>query len=57
MTRVQLEDEQWEFIEPYLLKAWRGIATRCNKIPDSYLAGLSLCASMIWIKDLTRSAP
>ncbi|MFF2384614.1 hypothetical protein [Streptomyces sp. NPDC058108] len=50
-------DELWEFIELYLLKAWRGIATTCNKIPDSYLAGLSLRASMIWIKDLTRGAP
>ena len=39
------------------LKAWRGIATRCDKTPDSYLAGLHLRASMIWIKDLTRGAP
>jgi transposase len=37
------------------LKAWRGIATRYDKIPDSYLAGLHLRASMIWIKDLTRT--
>ncbi|MGW4673818.1 hypothetical protein [Streptomyces sp. NPDC004324] len=57
MTRVQLMDEQWEFIELYLLKAWRGIATRCNKIPDSYLASLSQRAWMIWIKGLTRGAP
>ena len=34
------------------LKAWRGIATRYDKTPDSYLAGLNLRASMIWIKDL-----
>ncbi|WP_285224168.1 hypothetical protein [Frankia sp. Mgl5] len=62
MTRVQLTDEEWEFIEPYLpigrlglyperlrrqferlinkLKAWRGIATRYDKTPQSYLAGL-----------------
>ncbi len=39
------------------LKAWRGIATRYDKTPDSYLAGLHLRASMIWIKDLTRGAP
>ncbi|MFE3263521.1 transposase [Streptomyces sp. NPDC059215] len=39
------------------LKAWRGIATRYDKIPDSYLAGLYLRASMIWINDLTRGAP
>jgi transposase len=34
------------------LKAWRGIATRYDKTPDSYLAGLHLRASMIWIKEL-----
>jgi transposase len=38
------------------LKAWRGTATRYDKTPDSYLAGLHLRASMIWIKDLTRTA-
>ncbi len=37
------------------LKAWRGIATRYDKTPHSYLAGLHLRASMIWIKDLTRT--
>lgn len=37
------------------LKAWRGIATRYDRTPDSYLAGLHLRASMIWIKDLTRT--
>ncbi|MGC4986003.1 hypothetical protein ACLQ18_36270 [Streptomyces sp. DT193] len=37
------------------LKDWRGIATRYDKIPDSYLTGLHLRASMIWIKDLTRA--
>ncbi|MEY9995540.1 transposase [Streptomyces sp. V4I8] len=36
------------------LKAWRGIATRYDKTPDSYLAGLHLRASMIWINYLTR---
>ncbi len=39
------------------LKAWRGIATRFDKTPESYLAGLHLRASMIWIKDLTKTAP
>jgi transposase len=39
------------------MKAWRGIATRYDKTPASYLAGLHLRASMIWIKDLTRAAP
>ncbi|MCW2871294.1 MAG: transposase [Streptomyces oryziradicis] len=37
------------------LKAWRGIATRYDKTQESYLAGLHLRASMIWIKDLTRN--
>ncbi len=37
------------------LKAWRGIATRYDKTPGSYLAGLHLRASMIWINDLTRT--
>lgn len=37
------------------LKAWRGIATRCDKTPDSYLAGLHLRAAMIWIDDLIRT--
>ncbi len=39
------------------LKAWRGIATRYDKTPESYLAGLHLHASMICIKDLTRTTP
>lgn len=38
------------------LKAWRGIATRHDKTPGSYLAGLHLPASMIWVKDLTQTA-
>ncbi|GGW55221.1 transposase [Streptomyces albaduncus] len=37
------------------MKAWRDIATRYDKSPDSYLAGLHLRASMIWLKDLTRA--
>ncbi|MBB5123286.1 transposase [Streptomyces eurocidicus] len=37
------------------MKAWRGIATRYDQTPASYLAGLHLRAAMIWIKDLTRS--
>jgi transposase len=37
------------------LKAWRGIATRYDKTPASYLAGLHLRASAIWLKDLTRA--
>ncbi len=38
------------------LKAWRGIATRYDKSPDSYLAGLHLRAAMIWIDDLLKPA-
>jgi transposase len=37
------------------LKAWRGIATRYDKTPESYLAGLELRASMIWVNDLLRA--
>ncbi|MFD3696088.1 IS5 family transposase, partial [Streptomyces sp. NPDC058646] len=37
------------------LKAWRGIATRCDKSPDSYLAGLHLRAAMIWIDHLIKT--
>jgi len=37
------------------LKAWRGIATRYDKMPESYLAGLHLRASMIWINDLLKA--
>lgn len=38
------------------LKAWRGIATRYDKSPESYLAGVHLRAAMIWIDDLLRTA-
>ncbi len=65
MARVQLADAGWEFIGLYKerstverlinkLKAWRGMATRYVKTPDSYLAGLHLRASMIWIDDLLK---
>lgn len=37
------------------LKALRGIATRHDKTPESYLAGLHLRASMIWINDLLKT--
>lgn len=37
------------------MKDWRGIATRFDKTPESYLAGLELRASMIWIDDLLRA--
>lgn len=39
------------------LKAWRGIVTRYDTTPKSYLAGLHLRAAMIWIEDLTRTIP
>ena len=34
------------------LKTWRGIATRYDKSPESYLAGLELCAGILWIRHL-----
>lgn len=37
------------------LKAWRGIATRYDKSPESYLAGVHLRAAMIWIDDLLKT--
>ena len=37
------------------LKAWRGIATRYDKTPESYLAGLHLRAYVIWINDLLKA--
>ena len=37
------------------LKAWRGIATRYDKTPESYLAGLHLRAAIIWINDLLKA--
>ncbi|GAB3129573.1 hypothetical protein GCM10027161_00270 [Microbispora hainanensis] len=39
------------------LKAWPGIATRYDKTPAGYLANLHLRATMIWIRDLTRTTP
>lgn len=38
------------------LKDWRDIATRFDKTPESYLAGLELRASMIWVGDLLQTA-
>lgn len=37
--------------------AWRGIATRYDKTPGSYLAGLYLRASTIRIRDLVGFPP
>lgn len=37
------------------LKAWRGIATRYDKPPQSYLAALHLRAAMIWVNALSWS--
>ena len=34
------------------IKAWRGLATRYDKTPDSYMAGLQLSGSLIWIRSL-----
>jgi transposase len=39
------------------LKAWRGIATRYDTTPKSYLAGLRLRASVIWINDPLKATP
>lgn len=34
------------------IRAWRGLATRYDKTPDSYMAGLQLRGSIIWIRSL-----
>jgi transposase len=34
------------------LKSWRGIATRYDKTPESYSAGLHLRGSIIWLHGL-----
>ena len=34
------------------IKAWRGLATRYDKTPESYLAGLELRATILWIRSL-----
>jgi transposase len=34
------------------IKTWRGLATRYDKSPDSYEAGLRLRASIMWLKVL-----
>mgnify|MGYP003292067429 CR=1 FL=1 len=34
------------------IKAWRGLATRYDKTPESYLAGLHLRGAVIWLRSL-----
>lgn len=34
------------------IRAWRGLATRYDKTPASYMAGLQLRGSIIWIRSL-----
>lgn len=34
------------------IKQWRGLATRYDKTPESFLAGLHLCGALIWIRSL-----
>ncbi|MDP9861054.1 transposase [Streptosporangium brasiliense] len=34
------------------IKQWRGPATRYDKTPESFLAGLHLCGALIWIRSL-----
>ena len=35
------------------VKTWRGLATRYDKSPESYEAGLHLRGSIMWLKTLT----
>ncbi|GHH85516.1 hypothetical protein GCM10017771_18690 [Streptomyces capitiformicae] len=39
------------------LKAWRGIATRYDKTPESYLAALHLRGAIVWLRSLRPPAP
>lgn len=34
------------------IKQWRGLATRYDKTPESYLAGLHLRGAMLWLRSL-----
>jgi hypothetical protein len=34
------------------IKDWRGLATRYDKRPDSYMAGLQLRGAVIWLRSL-----
>ncbi|GII06077.1 IS5 family transposase [Planobispora takensis] len=38
------------------IKTWRGLATRYDKAPESYEAGLYLRGSVMWLKLLTSTA-
>ncbi|WP_434096320.1 hypothetical protein [Streptosporangium roseum] len=37
------------------IKTWRGLATRYDKAPESYEAGLYLRGSIMWLKLLTST--
>ena len=37
------------------MQDWRGIATRYDKSPESYLAGRHLRATTIWIRNLLKA--
>lgn len=34
------------------VKDWRGLATRFDKRPDSFMAGLELRGAVIWLRSL-----
>ncbi|ABD13537.1 hypothetical protein ThrDRAFT_04809 [Frankia casuarinae] len=34
------------------IKEWRGLATRYDKTPESYAAGLHLRGSILWLRSL-----
>jgi transposase len=38
------------------IRAWRGLATRYDKTPASYMAGLQLRGSIIWMRSLNLGA-
>ncbi len=38
------------------IKEWRGLATRYDKTPESYLAGLHLRGAILWIRSLPATS-
>ena len=38
------------------IKSWRGLATRYDKTPSSYLAGLHLRGAILWLRSLRPSS-
>ena len=42
-------------VDGFQIKTWRGLATRYDKSPESFEAGLHLKGSIMWLKLLTST--